>query len=434
MHGLNPPQRQAVLHVDGPLLVLAGAGSGKTRVIVEKIAHLIRSGRMPAKRIAAITFTNKSAREMRERVARRIKGDAADGLTVSTFHALGLKLLQIEHAKLGLKRGFSIFDSDDSTAQIKDLLPPGSKPDAVDAARNLISRAKSIGLSPQQAMEAAQSVREREAAALYARYQQRLTTFNAVDFDDLIRLPVQLLESDEDCVAAWRERIGYLLVDECQDTNDAQYRLLKAITGPRGDFTCVGDDDQSIYAWRGANPENLLQLGSDYPALQKRGLAALKQEILTFAPESEPVLALIADMQQLLFTSYRHVWMPRWFDRTTLFLGDAAHGMSPHLGQGMNLALVDAFRFSECLRESRTPNAAFTAFRQQQRAYIRYYSLITFALSPFFQSDWPILAWGRDIALPLLPKIPYVKRQMLMTVTGMKSDFFGGELHLGRSH
>ena len=268
MHGLNSPQRQAVLHVDGPLLVLAGAGSGKTRVIVEKIAHLIRSGRMPAKRIAAITFTNKSAREMRERVARRIKGDAADGLTVSTFHALGLKLLQIEHAKLGLKRGFSIFDSDDSTAQIKDLLPPGSKPDVVDAARNLISRAKNIGLSPQQAMEAAQSVREREAAALYARYQQRLTTFNAVDFDDLIRLPVQLLESDDDCVAAWRERIGYLLVDECQDTNDAQYRLLKAIAGPCGDFTCVGDDDQSIYAWRGANPENLLQLGSDYPALQ----------------------------------------------------------------------------------------------------------------------------------------------------------------------
>ena len=111
MHGLNPPQRQAVLHVDGPLLVLAGAGSGKTRVIVEKIAHLVTSGRMPAKRIAAITFTNKSAREMRERVARRIKGDAADGLTVSTFHALGLKLLQVEHAKLGLRRGFSIFDA-----------------------------------------------------------------------------------------------------------------------------------------------------------------------------------------------------------------------------------------------------------------------------------------------------------------------------------
>jgi ATP-dependent DNA helicase Rep len=268
MHGLNPPQRAAVLHCDGPLLVLAGAGSGKTRVIVEKIAHLISSGRMPAKRIAAITFTNKAAREMRERVGKRIKGEAADGLTICTFHALGLRFLQIEHAKVGLRRGFSVFDSDDSGAQIKDLLPPGSKPDVIDAMRNLISRAKNAGLSPEEAAAAALSVREHEAAALYARYQARLHTFNAVDFDDLIRLPVQVLESCEDTAMGWRERIGYLLVDECQDTNDAQYRLLKSLAGTRGLFTCVGDDDQSIYAWRGANPDNLLQLGTDYPALK----------------------------------------------------------------------------------------------------------------------------------------------------------------------
>lgn len=268
MHGLNPPQRAAVLHIDGPLLVLAGAGSGKTRVIVEKIAHLISSGRMPAKRIAAITFTNKSAKEMKERVAKRIKGDAAEGLTVCTFHALGLKFLQIDHAKAGLRRGFSVFDSDDSAAQIKDLLPPGSKPDAVDDMRNLISRAKNAGLSPEEALAVSKSPREMEAALLYQRYQARLSTFNAVDFDDLIRLPVQILESDESVRLAWRERIGYLLVDECQDTNDAQYRLLKALAGDKGLFTCVGDDDQSIYAWRGANPDNLLQLGKDYPALQ----------------------------------------------------------------------------------------------------------------------------------------------------------------------
>jgi len=268
LNGLNPPQQQAVLHVEGPLLVLAGAGSGKTRVIVEKIAHLIHSGRYPAKRIAAITFTNKSAREMRERVAKRIRGDAAQELTVSTFHALGLKIVQIDHAKLGLRRGFSIFDADDSAVQLKDLLPPGSKPDAIDAAKQLISRAKNAGLSPEQAAETARSTREREAAALYARYQARLSAFNAVDFDDLIRLPVQLLETDAEAVAAWRERIGYLLVDECQDTNDAQYRLLKAIAGDKGNFTCVGDDDQSIYAWRGANPDNLLALGNDYPALR----------------------------------------------------------------------------------------------------------------------------------------------------------------------
>ena len=268
MQGLNPPQRAAVLHTDGPLLVLAGAGSGKTRVIVEKIAHLIGSGRMPAKRIAAITFTNKSAREMRERVARRIRGDAADGLTICTFHALGLKFLQIEHAKLDLRRGFSIFDADDSAAQIKDLLGSGTKPDALDDMRNLISRAKNAGLSPEQAMAEARSAREVDAATVYGLYQARLGTFNAVDFDDLIRLPVQLLESDVECAMAWRERIGYLLVDECQDTNDAQYRLLKAIAGPRGLFTCVGDDDQSIYAWRGANPDNLLALGTDYPDLR----------------------------------------------------------------------------------------------------------------------------------------------------------------------
>ena len=267
MNSLNQPQRNAVLHCDGPLLVLAGAGSGKTRVIIEKIAHLVTSGRIPAKRIAAITFTNKAAKEMRERLGKRLKGDAAEGLTLCTFHALGLKFLQIEHASVGLKRGFSIFDADDSNAQIKDLMP-GARNDAVEAAKNLISRAKNAGLSPEEALAASKTTREQEAAKLYARYQARLSTFNAVDFDDLIRLPVQVLENDTDIAAAWRERIGYLLVDECQDTNDAQYRLLKVLAGPRGDFTCVGDDDQSIYAWRGANPDNLLQMALDYPALQ----------------------------------------------------------------------------------------------------------------------------------------------------------------------
>ena len=266
MQGLNPPQRQAVLHTEGPLLVLAGAGSGKTRVIVEKIAQLVSTGRYPARRIAAITFTNKSAKEMRERVARRLKGDAGEGLTICTFHALGLKIVQIDAAKLGLKRGFSIFDADDATGQIKDLMP-GAKPDAIQASMSLISKAKNAGLSPEQALEVAGSTRELEAARLYAKYQSRLQSFNAVDFDDLIRLPVQLLESDAEARDAWRERIGYLLVDECQDSNDAQYRLLKALAGEAGQFTCVGDDDQSIYAWRGANPENLSQMSQDYPAL-----------------------------------------------------------------------------------------------------------------------------------------------------------------------
>jgi len=267
MHGLNPEQTAAVLHCEGPTLVLAGAGSGKTRVIVEKIVHLIDTGRYPAKRIAAITFTNKSAREMRERIARRLRGEMGEGLTICTFHALGLKLLQIEHAKAGLRRGFSVFDSDDSHAQFKDLMP-GVKPDLIQQMQGMVSQLKNRGLSPEDAHAHANTSREFEIATLYARYQERLNTFNAVDFDDLIRLPVQLLETDAECTLAWRERIGYLLVDECQDTNDAQYRLLKALAGEAGNFTCVGDDDQSIYAWRGANPENLNQLTEDYPRLR----------------------------------------------------------------------------------------------------------------------------------------------------------------------
>ena len=268
MSGLNSPQRLAGEYTDGPLLVLAGAGSGKTRVITEKIAHLIARRQHEAKHIAAITFTNKAAREMRERVAKRVKGDAAEGLMISTFHSLGLRFLQIEHERAKLRRGFSIFDSDDQMGVIKDLLPPGLKKDAIEALRGLLSKAKNEGLSPEQAMEAARSAREREAADLYARYQARLQAFNAVDFDDLIRMPLALLEEDAELAPAWRERIRYLLVDECQDTNGAQYRLLRHLAGPKGALTCVGDDDQSIYAWRGANPENLELLGKDYPQLK----------------------------------------------------------------------------------------------------------------------------------------------------------------------
>ncbi|HEX5124382.1 MAG TPA: UvrD-helicase domain-containing protein [Rhodanobacteraceae bacterium] len=265
---LNSQQRAAVEYCDGPLLVLAGAGSGKTRVIVEKIAHLIRHRHLSASKIAAITFTNKAAREMRERVSRRVQGSAAEGLTVSTFHALGLKFLQIEHARAGLRRNFSVFDADDSQSILKDLLPKGIKPDALFALQSLVSRAKNEGLSPDEALARAKSGRELEAAELYADYQQRLTAFNAVDFDDLIRLPVAVLEADAEARGAWQERIRHLLVDECQDTNGAQYRLLKHLAGERGMFTAVGDDDQAIYTWRGANPENLAELSRDYPNLK----------------------------------------------------------------------------------------------------------------------------------------------------------------------
>ncbi|HEX7915863.1 UvrD-helicase domain-containing protein [Rudaea sp.] len=265
---LNPQQRAAIEYGDGPLLVLAGAGSGKTRVITEKIAWLVAKKNLAPAKIAAITFTNKAAREMRERAAKLIKGEAAEQLTISTFHALGLKFLQIEHAKLGLKRGFSVLDADDAGAIVKELLPASIKPDQLFALRNLVSAAKNEGLTPEAALERARSPREHEAATLYANYQRRLGAFNAVDFDDLIRLPLNLLENDAEARVAWQERIRYLLVDEYQDTNTAQYRLLKALAGERGALTCVGDDDQSIYGWRGANADNLDQLGRDYPKLK----------------------------------------------------------------------------------------------------------------------------------------------------------------------
>lgn len=268
MSGLNPAQLQAVHYVDGPLLVLAGAGSGKTKVITEKVAHLIHSKKFAPEHIAAITFTNKAAREMRSRVAKRISKQAAELVTVTTFHSLGLKFLQQEYKKVGLRRGFSIFDSDDQQGLIKDLLPASADKDALFAAQSWISKVKNMALTPEQAQEHAKTIREKEIAKLYSRYQERLRTFNAVDFDDLICLPLQILETDSEALTRWQAQIRYLLVDECQDTNGAQYRMIKALAGKQGLFTCVGDDDQSIYAWRGAQPENLDELAVDYPALQ----------------------------------------------------------------------------------------------------------------------------------------------------------------------
>jgi len=285
---LNPQQLAAVEYCDGPLLVLAGAGSGKTSVITQKIAHLIQRRKLAASKIAAITFTNKAAREMRERVGKLVSSEDAAALTVCTFHALGLKFLQIEHERAGLRRGFSVLDADDSEGIVKELAPKGAKPDVLWGIRNLLGRAKNAGLSPEEALAAARSPKELEAATIYDLYQQRLAAFNAVDFDDLIRLPLRILESDAECRDGWRERLRYLLVDEYQDTNDAQYRLLKALIGPKGHITCVGDDDQSIYAWRGANPENLDQLGRDWPNLKD----VHEKKLWSEHPEGMPIRVL----------------------------------------------------------------------------------------------------------------------------------------------
>jgi len=264
--GLNPAQLAAVHHLDGPCLVIAGAGSGKTRVITTKIARLLQAG-YRANQIAAITFTNKASQEMRERAKALIGARAAKDLAISTFHSLGVRLLREEGTRLGLKEQFSILDSDDVLNVLKDA---GGTTD-INQARGwqwTISLWKNQGLTPEQAALTAKNEDERVAAAVMVRYQERLAAYQAVDFDDLITLPLKLLSTDAEARAKWQNKLRYVLVDEYQDTNAVQYELLKALVGERGMFTAVGDDDQSIYGWRGATIENLKRLPQDYPALK----------------------------------------------------------------------------------------------------------------------------------------------------------------------
>lgn len=270
MSTLNPQQQKAVHYIDGPLLVLAGAGSGKTSVITRKIAYLIEKCGVAGRNIAAVTFTNKAAREMKARVGALVKGRAARGLTISTFHNLGLNIIRRELVHLGYKSGFSIFDSEDSRTLIKELMINKTEidPDLINIAQQQISTWKNELQSPQQAMSHADSDGEQALGLLYERYQQALKAYNAVDFDDLILLPVQLFRDHPEVLAKWQQRIQYLLVDEYQDTNMSQYELVKMLAGERQALTVVGDDDQSIYAWRGARPENLEQLQVDFPHLE----------------------------------------------------------------------------------------------------------------------------------------------------------------------
>jgi ATP-dependent DNA helicase Rep len=267
---LNPAQREAVRYLDGPLLVLAGAGSGKTRVIAAKVAHLIERG-CPPERIIAITFTNRAAREMRERVVRvlaaRGRQDAAEEVTVCTFHALGARIIRGDAAALGLTPGFSILDPGDIEPIVAELIGTVDRARA-RAAQWKISAWKTALVAPQQAARAASGDDEAAAAKAYRRYDDALRAYRAVDFDDLIALPAALLGRDEAVAARWRERCAHLLVDEYQDTNPAQYRLMKLLVGDRAAFTAVGDDDQAIYGWRGATLDNLAQLPREFPALK----------------------------------------------------------------------------------------------------------------------------------------------------------------------
>lgn len=267
---LNPRQQEAVKAIEGPVLVLAGAGSGKTRVITEKIAHLIQRCGYQARHIAAVTFTNKAAREMKERVGQTLGRQYTRGLTVSTFHTLGLNIIRKEVKSLNMKAGFSLFDDQDSFALLKALTEP-----ELDGDKNLlkllqsqISNWKNAMLSPDQVLGQAKQADEQMFAEFYRRYQQNMKACNAIDFDDLILLPTLLLKADEKARERWQQKFHYLLVDEYQDTNTSQYELVRLLVGSRANFTVVGDDDQSIYSWRGAQPQNLALLQRDFPALK----------------------------------------------------------------------------------------------------------------------------------------------------------------------
>ena len=263
--GLNLAQQEAVNYMHGPCLVLAGAGSGKTRVITHKIGRLIQSG-VAGKNIAAITFTNKAAAEMRER-ARQLIGKAAKDVVICTFHALGVRMLRQDGVALGLKPQFSILDTDDITSILKDA---GGSVD-VATARSwqwVISSWKSAGLNAEMALLQAKDDNERIIAKVMASYEERLSAFQAVDFDDLIGLPLKLLQNHEDVRQKWQAQMGHVLVDEYQDTNATQYEVLKYLVGDRARFTAVGDDDQSIYGWRGATLDNLRKLPVDFPNLK----------------------------------------------------------------------------------------------------------------------------------------------------------------------
>ncbi len=269
MKALNPRQHSAVRYLDGPLLVLAGAGSGKTSVITRKIAYLINECGYQPHHIAALTFTNKAAREMKDRVNQLLKGKNSRGLIISTFHHLGLTIIRKECGHMGLKSSFSIFDETDCLSLLKELMlkDVDTADDQLRRLGGIISRFKNQFLTPAQALAVAATPEEALAARVYEDYQRSLRAFNAVDFDDLILLPAQVFQDKPEVLDKWRRHIRYLLVDEYQDTNNMQYNFVKQLIGDRGCLTVVGDDDQSIYSWRGAKPENMSLLQEDYPSL-----------------------------------------------------------------------------------------------------------------------------------------------------------------------
>ena len=288
---LNEQQQAAVSYTRGPLLVVAGAGSGKTRVIIEKIVHLVQNRGLPPARVAAITFTNKAAREMRERLARRLGATRAADVAVSTFHALGWRILREHHELLGYHPGISILDEQDSLNVVRDLLPEGTAPETVRLARAQVSRWKNRALAAGDVPQDFGSGGEAAVWRLYRRYEEHLRDLNGVDFDDLILQSLRALQHEESRLY-WQQALRYLLVDEYQDSNETQYRMLRLLAGDEGRFTAVGDGDQSIYGWRGAQPENLQQLQRDYPNLE---IIKLEQNYRSCGTVLKAANALIAN-------------------------------------------------------------------------------------------------------------------------------------------
>jgi len=267
---MNPKQDEAVKYISGPCLVLAGAGSGKTRVIINKIAYLIQKCDYKARNIAAVTFTNKAAKEMKERLKQTLGKQESKGIWISTFHTLGLEIIKKEIKTLGYKPGFSLLDDQDTSQLLNDLTEKELKKDKdqLNALKTQISSWKNELIIPKQAIAEAREPQKVLFAQLYERYQIQLRAYNALDFDDLIMIPTLLLAKFPEVTLRWQNRFRYLLVDEYQDTNTSQYQLVKYLVGERSRFTVVGDDDQSIYSWRGAKPQNLVLLSKDFPSLR----------------------------------------------------------------------------------------------------------------------------------------------------------------------
>lgn len=267
LSSMNPAQQQAVRYLDGPSLVLAGAGSGKTRVITSKIAYLVNQCGYQPQHIFAVTFTNKAAAEMRERLQKMLGAERSDEVSISTFHSLGVRLLREHAAAAGLKPRFSVMDAQDCFGLIQSLVATTDK-GRLKAIQQQISLWKNALIGPDAATQLATTSQLQDAARVYHSYQASLRAYQAVDFDDLIVLPCQILADDAQIRERWQNRVRYLLIDEYQDTNACQYQLVKHLTGARAMFTAVGDDDQAIYGWRGATMQNLARLSEDYPALK----------------------------------------------------------------------------------------------------------------------------------------------------------------------